>query len=226
MIRIKDTLAAMKNWFIFAGMPTDEIYGLTKEASFVRRAYTRGETIFSPEIYRCEMGFILTGECEVRQTTHDDGKIILNTLHSGDSFGILTIFGDGEPFPTQIYARKNSEIIFIDKPTLLMLIDKSPTVSRNIIEFLANRVNFLNKRINTVSKSNVDSKLASFLIGEAKKLGTTELSINMKRCSESIGAGRTSVYRSIENLKNDGYIKAENKIITITDLQKLEEFLK
>ena len=226
VITIKERKNTTNKLFIFAGMTDDEINDITSDIAFTVQAYARTETIFSPESYRKEMGFIISGECEVRQTTHEDGKIILNTLRPGDSFGILTIFGDGDPFPTQVYARKNTEILFIEKETMLRLIEKSPMVARNVIEFLAKRVAFLNKRIGTVSKSTVDSKLASYLISECKRLGSVELNVNLKRCSEIIGAGRTSVYRSLENLKNNGYIKAENKIITILNLENLEEFSK
>ncbi len=52
------------------------------------------------------------------------------------------------------------------------------------------------------------------------------MSLNMKRCSESIGAGRTSVYRSLKNLETSGYITAENKYITIIQKDKLEEMTK
>lgn len=190
------------------------------------REYPRGEMIYSPDEYKPEVGFVLSGECEVTQHAHDDGKIILNTLRVGDSFGVLAVFNPEEQFPTQVYARKNSEILFITKEELLGMIEASPRVAMNVIEFLARRVSFLNRRIGTVSRSTVDSKLASFLLGESRRLSSDEMTLNMKRCSETIGAGRTSVYRSLKNLENSGYITAENKIITIINKNKLEELTK
>ena len=199
---------------------------MTRLLAYDVREYPRGEMIYSPDEYKCEVGFVLSGECEVTQHAHDDGKIILNTLRVGDSFGVLAVFNPEERFPTQVYARKNSKILFIARDELMRMIEASPKVAMNVIEFLARRVSFLNRRIGTVSRSTVDSKLASFLLGESRRLSSDEMTLNMKRCSETIGAGRTSVYRSLKKLENSGYIAADSKIITIIDKCKLEELTK
>lgn len=171
------------------------------------------------------MGFILSGECEVESHTADGNKISLNFLRDGDSFGVLALFSD-EDFPTEIRARKSTSVLFLDKSSLVALIEASPKISLNLIKFLSRRVAFLNGKIDTVTQGSVDTKLASYLLSRAKAEGGSSLSFNFKRCSEVINCGRASVYRSVKFFENKGYIKAENKKIYILDTEKMEEFLK
>jgi len=85
---------------------------------------------------------------------------------------------------------------------------------------------FLNEKIETVTKVSVEKKLGSYLISKAKELKKSAFSLNLKKCAESIGAGRASVYRALKTLKTKGYIEAENKFVSIISIVNLEEFLK
>ena len=222
LIKIKTFL---KSTFLFDNVGDDEYNKLTSSFNPRTEKYKRGEIIYSHGKDKIEMGFVTSGECEVENHTADGNKILLNTLKAYDTFGILALFSE-ETFPTEIRAKRASEILFLDKETLLMLIEKSPKVSLNVIKFLARRVNFLGKKIDTVTQGSVDTKIASYLLSRAKSEGELSFPFNFKKCSEIINCGRASVYRSIDFLKNKGYIKAENKRIYILDKAKLEEFLK
>ena len=215
----------LKNTFLFSGIEDGMYECLIEKLDMRKVKYSRTEIIYSPKSFSTEVGFILSGECEIRQHASDSGKVILNTLHCGDSFGILAAFGK-EVFPTEVYAKKNSEILFITSDSLTSLIRASSDVALNVIHFLSERVVFLNKRIEAATLGSVDKKLASYLLNLSARENTSTVSLNFKRCSETISAGRASVYRSIESLKNKGYIEAENKFIKILDKEKLEDFIK
>lgn len=213
-----------KELFILQGLSDEEINEATETVKYEVKDFLRGEVIYSPTSYEKRIGFILLGECEVR-SHRGDGKVILNILGVGDSFGILAVFKD-EPFPTEVYARKNTSVLFVDGSDLISMIEHSGKVSLNVIRFLAERVSFLNGRINTVTKIGVDKKLASYLLSKQKKLGENVIEFNFKKCAETIGAGRASVYRALDSLVSKGYIEAENKIIKILDIKSLEDFIK
>ena len=222
MINIKEYI---KQTFLFEGLNNTETESLIEGLTYNVSEYSRGDIIYSPESFSSEVGFVLSGECEVLQHTCDGGKVILNTLRAKDSFGILAVFRDGV-FPTEVYAKRRCEVLFISKEELLKLIGRSPNVALNIIKFLAERVGFLNSRLETTTLGTVDKKLASYLLSFAKEAGKDSFALNFKRCSETICAGRASVYRSINSLRNRGYIEAENKIIKILDKEKMEDFIK
>ncbi len=215
----------LKSTFLFKGLDDTEYLSLIENCEPKTAKYKRGELIYSPCDYREAMGFVLSGECEVESHTADGNKVSLNFLRKGDSFGILSLFSD-EEFPTDIRAKKNCEILFLDKATLLSFIETSPKISLNLIKFLAKRVVFLNGKIDTVTQGSVHTKLATYLLSRARAEGSLSFEFNFKRCSEIINCGRASVYRSVDFLKNNGYIKAENKKIYILNKEKMEDFLK
>ena len=85
---------------------------------------------------------------------------------------------------------------------------------------MADRINFLNKKIGTFSGTRVEDRLFSFLVSKAEKEGKNTLSLNCKKCSEAINAGRASVYRALDLLVSEGIIRFENKTITLLKTER------
>ena len=222
VIEIKEFI---KQTFLFNNIDDAELEKLTRTLDYRVTEYSRGDVIYSPDSFCREVGFVLNGECEVLQHTSEGGKVILNTLGAGDSFGILAVFGEGD-FPTEVQAKKKCRVLFLTGDAICSLVERSGSVAMNVIRFLTRRVNFLNQRLEATTLGSVDKKLASYLISQSEAEGSSVITLNYKRCSEIICAGRASVYRAIENLKTKGYIMAENKIITILDKDKMEDFIK
>ena len=216
--------AQIKKLFIFENMDDEKIHQLTKNTHFEKLDFHRGDIIYSPKSYEKKIGFILSGECEIRNT-RCDGKVILNSIKDGGSFGILAVFKN-EAFPTEVYAKKNTTVLFLEADELERLCKKSSDVSLNIIKFLADKVSFLNQKISTVTKTNVEKKLASYLISRSKECGSCTFEFNIKKCAETISCGRASVYRALNSLKYKGYIEAENKFMTILNIKSMEDLTK
>ena len=208
--------------FLFSSLPCDKLDAALAECEPELRSYQKGELIYAPDNYEKEIGFVLSGECEITRKKNDGTDVVLNTLKSGDSFGILAVLSNEDEFPTKITARSQTKVFFIKKSKLLRVIRHYPTVAMNVINFLAERVGFLNKKIATFSSESVEEKLRLYLIQEYAKNGATEFSLNCKKCSEAISAGRASVYRGLDSLVKSGLIHYENKKITIIDLKGLE----
>jgi hypothetical protein len=94
-----------------------------------------------------------------------------------------------------------------------------------LIEFLTEKIEFLNKKIATFSSDSVEEKLASYLLMKSEKLGCA-FPFNCKVGAEFINAGRASLYRGISSLSDKKLIKLENKKIYILDLPGLERITK
>lgn len=208
--------------FLFAGLPEEKLSAALSECEPELRSYRRGDIIYSPESFEKEIGFVYSGECEVKRRKCDGSELVLNSLKSGESFGILAVLSNEDEFPTVISAKSTVEVFFIKKSKLMRLIRHYPTVAMNVINFLTKKISFLNKKVATFSSESVEEKLRSFLLAEYKKCGATEFALNCKKCSEIISAGRASVYRGLDALTQTGLIKYENKKIFILDLNGLE----
>ena len=223
---MKDYTNYFSNVFLFAGLPFEKLNKAVSECEVEKRCFQRNDVIFSPQSYNKEIGFILSGECEILRRKSDGADVSLNILKTGDSFGILSVLTSEEEFPTVIVARHNTEVLFIKKSKLLRLIRHYPTVAMNVINFLSKKIAFLNNKIATFSSDSVEEKLSRYLLSQIDKNDATEFPLNCKKCSEAISAGRASVYRGIDSLVKTGVISYENKKITILDLKGLERMKK
>ena len=120
------------------------------------------------------------------------------------------------------FAYKNSTVLYISSSDFINLVNNYSQISNNLIKFLANRIVFLNKKIETFSGTRVEDRLSAYLICEAQKYKSNTFPINYLKTSEEINAGRASVYRALSALENEGIIKIENKKITIINFDVLE----
>ena len=125
-----------------------------------------------------------------------------------------------------MYASRACEVFFITEPELMLLIDRFPAVALSIIRFQNDRIAFLNKKIETFSASSVEERLATYILREHKKYGSTDLHLNRMKTADILGVGRASLYRALDSLAASGIISLDTKKICITDLKGLERIVK
>lgn len=221
------TIAFISDTFLFKNIDAEKIASLTDGLEISVRNYETGDLIYTHSEFDRSIGFVFDGECVVEKSR---GEILppipLNKLKRFDSFGVLTIFSGASKYPTDVRARKASTVVFISEKDIRNLIQREPQTALNIIEFMANKIDFLNDKISTFSADNVEQKLSKFLLLEHRKYNSMTFDFNCKRTSESLNAGRASMYRAIDSLSGKGIIKLENKKIFISNLEGLERISK
>ena len=221
-----DYFAFLKNTFLFSGMDEIDAERVYEILSPEEAAFFRTEVIYSPEHYSSSMGFVLKGECAVCRIRSNGSSVPLNSLKPYDSFGITAVFSSEDTFPTLIYAKKATKVVFLTQKKVLEAINAYPQLAINIIKFFTGRVEFLNKKIATLTSCGCDEKLASLLCNEYKKRGTDSFTLNCKAAAESLGIGRASLYRGIKSLTDEGYIDYVDNKIFIKDPKGLEGITK
>ena len=220
-----DYSSFLKNTFLFKGMEESDVSALLKRVATEERTYQRGEVIFSPEDFERRLGFVLRGECAVGRQS--GGSFVpLNVIGVGGSFGILSVFSVRDEFPTLIKAKNACTVLFFSQDAARELAMASPTVSMNVIEFLARKISFLNDKIASFSGGSVEEKLAGYILELMRKRSSLTFDFNKKKSAEALNCGRASLYRAIASLEEGGYISFEDKKIIINDLNGLERILK
>ena len=210
--------------FLFRGVNNDEISKILEENPPKIISYKRGDKIYS-SIDEKLVGFIVSGSCEIRRLKSDGSKTVLNCLGQNGSFGIMSVFSS-EEFPTQIFDLKNSEILYFTDSQIKDIVNNNLQISQNLINFLVNRISFLNKKIATFSGTRVEERRAAFLLCQAHEHCSDSFHLNHQKTSEEINAGRASVYRALASLEDAGLISVNQKIISIKDHEGLERITK
>ena len=213
------------NTFLFKCIETDVIDKVLNSIRIEECNYSRGDVIYSPGDFDRKVGFIYKGECTVGR--HTGGAVIpLNVAQKYDSFGILTCFSERDEFPTVITANTACTVLFIHADQLYALMEANSQISLNIISFLTRKINFLNDKIAVFSASNIEEKLAGYILDLQKQHKELQFDFNKKKSAEALNCGRASLYRAIDALKDAGYITLDNKKIIINDLNGLERITK
>ena len=215
----------LKNTFLFKGISEDDISDLLAGIQIEESSYNKGDLIFSPDGFERRLGMVIKGECLVGRQS--GGTFVpLNTIGVYGSFGILSVFSAREEFPTIIKAKSMCTVIFFDADSVRALVEKSPAVSLNVIEFFARKVSFLNDKITAFSGGSIEEKLAGYILELQKKNSSLKFDFNKKKSSEALNCGRASLYRDLAMLEADGLISLDSKKIIINDLAGLERILK
>ncbi len=215
----------LSNTFLFQGLQRYEIEKIISEYPPTFDRYARTEIISHDGKENKRVGFIVEGKCEVIRTKPDGTHTVLNVLMPNDSFGILSVLTNDE-YSTQIYVTNNSVILYFSREQINEIVNNCSHISMNIIKFLANRISFLNKKIETFSGTRVENRLSSYLLEAAENHGLSGFPFNIKKCSEAINAGRASVYRILDSFAKEGLITLVDKKIYINDRKGLERMKK
>lgn len=117
----------------------------------------------------------------------------------GDVFGAAALFGNEDSYISRIIAKSELQIQFIDEDILKGIFKKYPDTAVNYIEFLSQRVRFLNRRINLFAQKSAAAKLYQFLSENADE-NNTYIADNMSKLAALTSIGRTSLYRAIDEL--------------------------
>lgn len=181
--------------------------------------YADGETILSPAALERAAGLILSGGANV--TTKDPTKpSLLRILREGEIFGVSNLFCD-EPFTTCITAVKKCRVFFLPREAVLALLSTDPLFLSKYLEFLCNRVGFLNRKIGYLTAGSAERRLALYL----SSYGTNDIlpEVSFSSLSDLLDVGRASLYRAFDRLEADGFIRKEGRRITVLNSEAMQK---
>ncbi|MCH4889079.1 Crp/Fnr family transcriptional regulator [Acidaminobacter sp. JC074] len=157
--------------------------------------------------------FLLKGRAKVEQEHIDGTKTFMKYIKPGDVTGVLSIFSDGDFYPTFVHFDLSSEVMYLSESALMMLIQKDKRLMRNYFSFLNGQVKYLLKRIDLFSVQNTEERVAQFF-HMTMEMNQAKLELKKIELSEYLGISRSTLYRIIDKFE-------ENQILTIKD-QKID----
>ncbi len=141
--------------------------------------------------------YILLSGCGAAKS--QDG-IVLNRFFAGDTVGVASLFG-GECPITEIVALAKTEVAAVTESDLKEIFSIYPAAALNYITFLTNKIRFLNSKVHIYTGKDVLSRVYCYL-ENCPDLNN----INMSAAAKNLNIGRTSLYRAINELENNGLI--------------------
>lgn len=161
-------------------------------------------------------------------TKEQSSDLLLRVLSDGDTFGVATLFGNtGASAVTKIMAVSDTEALCMNEETVRHLIISDGALALRYIDFLADRIRFLNKRISCIGAGSAEDKLCTWLLNhlpEDDESCTYLLPMSLSHLAETLGLGRASLYRALDELESHGVIERKGKTLHVPCRSALKTF--
>lgn len=159
------------------------------------------------ELYRSGMlGIIALGSATVKRLNDIGDSITIRTISKDELFGAASVFGNWKNGMSSIIANEPCKVFYISEEMFVSILKKYPQISINYIEFLSDRIRFLNRKLDAFTAKSTEERLYEFLLSQSDGDGNINLGFGMAELARRLNVGRTSIYRDISSLESKGLI--------------------
>lgn len=198
-------------------------------ASFRRRQYRRGETIFHQGDLGDALHVIESGAVKVVIPSDDGGEgAIIATLGPGDCFGELSLLDGGERSATAI-AQDPTVTSVLRRDAFVTLFESDAALRQAVLEVLVGQLRRLTLHVGELHFLNLPGRLARQLVRLARQSapgtsGEVRLpwSYSQSELAAMIGGTRQSVNRLLADFVAEELIRFDRDQLVIPDLDRLE----
>ncbi len=207
-----DSLSA---FFLFRGLDGDALRKIDEQLS-PAVCYERGERIYDTHTFDRSLGMVLSGTVLVQSPEEQGRPLIMNRLCAGDVFGAAALFDDKQDdYVTDLTTLTPVCVRFITQEQMTALFAAFPQTSQNYIAFLSGRIRFLNRKLAALTGGSSVSRLYHYCLSHQDEHGTVALPRSMTELSRTLNMGRSSLYRALDTLLQQGIVTKDGKQYTI-----------
>ena len=187
--------------------------------------YLKGETVFKQGAFAPHVLFIQSGLIRVYLQTGRAKVQNLWIARRGDFLAFSSLFGE-RTYSYSAVAMKDSELLMIDKESLIRLLQTNPEFGFRITSKNYNSEKHLMDLVASLSYKQMRGKLATALLYlNSKILQSEEIFSYLTRqdISDFASISVESVIKFLKEFEKEGILTLNNKNISVTDPQKLAE---
>jgi len=181
------------------------------------RSYPKN-TVFITEGDSSDSVFvILAGRVKIFLSDTEGHEMILDTQGPGEYVGEMAL--DGKPRSASVMTLEPTTFAVVGRDPVREAIRKNPDFALDMISRIIDRARIATNSVKDLALLDVYGRVARLLLNMAVEAADGKLQIPEKitqqEIAERVGASRDMVSRIFRDLTAGGYIKVENRIITI-----------
>lgn len=224
---MKEIIKPLKQCILMKGFSDEIIKETLESVNYTINTFSKGEIIAVEDSYCSSIGIVIKGGVEVQKIYASGKTITMSNLEVGNIFGEVIIFSNKSAYPATIVASNNCQIMYISKENILKLCKLNSEFLSNFMTLLSNKILMLNNKLRNISYQTIRQKIASYVLDEYKAMNklTISLKCTKKEMAEQLGIPRPSLSRELINMKDEGILDFDKNIITILNLDSLENIL-
>lgn len=187
------------------------------------RKYRRKSIIFEEGQYPKWLFYIKKGKTKC-VVTNDEGKHFITSIcGEGDFIGFSPMINETK-YRESAYAFEDCELILLSRDEFFEILYKHHEVVLKLMDMLALRLTYQNRKLISIAYNSVRKKLAEALVIMYEKYqenGMARFSILRDDLAAMTGTAKETVIRTLSDFKDEGYIKLESNVIIIEDVKLL-----
>ncbi len=172
----------------------DDVFSLFDDA----KNLSKGDELY----HSGTLGIIASGSATVRRLNDIGDSITIRTMTSGELFGAASVFGNWKDGMSSIVANESCKVFYISEKMFINILKKHPQISINYIEYLSDRIRFLNRKLDAFTAKSTEQRLYEYLLSQSDIDGNIKFEFGMAELARRLNVGRTSIYRDISSLES------------------------
>ncbi len=212
---------ALRRFHLWKDLP-DELWLRLSEGMTVAE-FATGETVFpQPQTDGC-LCVLLQGRAKVyANASCADQAALLRTMDAGAVFGVHCVFGGDMSPQSRIVAQAACRVLLIPAALWESILTAHPETMANYVRFLAQRIQFLNRKIRYLTAGSAERRLALYLLSEIPEEGVpVKLELSAVSLADLLDLGRASLYRAMDRLTEDGFLLRNGREYRLLHRDKL-----
>lgn len=171
--------------------------------------------------------FLLAGQLQVIDVTEDGRAIGLRMLAPGDFFGEIALINNSTR-SASVVATTDVLVAFLPAPVALHLFSHSPSVAKQMLQYLAQKIQRDSEFRALLSINNTAKRIFSFIILMQKKNPDGNVVENLpthQDIANMINTSRETVTRALLTLTQQGIVQKEPHRLVIKDPEALQKLV-
>ena len=164
----KRLIMLMKRVPLFAKLKDNEVSQIIEQC--VKKTCKKEQVILVEEELGQTLFIILKGTVKISRTSEEGREVILTILKAGDFFGELSLL-DGKGRSATVVSMEDSELLALRRSEFLLLLEKYPSISVELLKVLADRLRKCDLQIENLTLQDAVGRVGATLIHVAEQTG-------------------------------------------------------
>ena len=170
------------------------------------------------------VGMILSGRVDAYSVALDGKDVLLNSLTSGECFGVCNLLAKAE-LETVLRCAEDTTILYVTKPVLLSLMKQKVDFAVRYAEMCNQKIQLLIHRIELLTMQSCRGRVIAYLLEKKDASNMVHVTVSREDLARQLGVSRAALFRELSTLQGRNAISAEGNTIHLSDITLLEDIL-
>lgn len=198
------------------------------DAGKLRYRYKAGDAIFYQGNACAGLYCLEEGTVALRKSDAAGNAVIVRLVHPNETLGGRTLLAGGTYSATAV-ALTAARVCFIERATVIGLLDRSPALARRFMRRLAEDLRAADDEKLEAASLTVRERLERLLVALSDRYGragagvefTVELPVARQDMAALLGVRPESITRTVRALERDGAAHFDGRLVRIPDIGRL-----